>query len=304
MLFRSSVQAKEYSYNEILKIIYQLEEKYNFIDVFSIGKSVLGRPIPAIKIGVADNTVLYAGGFHGCERLTVTTLLLFAEEFAYSLANNIDYSLSNARNALFGKSIIIVPCVNPDGYEISLNGITTAGNRTELIKEYNGNNNIKLWNANARGVDINHNFNAGWDLCQKIEIEQGITGPAPRKYGGAHPESEPETQALTKLVRENNILQVLAIHSQGEEIYWQFGNNTPQKGFDLAKLYESASGYIAAQPEPSASYAGFKDWFIGEYSKPGFTLEIGMGENPLDPADLHSIYEKLKQLFLLSVALA
>ena len=57
------------------------------------------------------------------------------------------------------------------------------------------------WQANARGVDINHNFNAGWAALQLQERAAGIGGPSPRQWGGPAPESEPETRAMTELCR-------------------------------------------------------------------------------------------------------
>ncbi len=299
-----TITQREYNINEVINEIYRLGEEFPFLDVFEIGKSVLGRPILAVRIGVRDNCVLYAGGFHGSERLTTLTNLLFIEDFCKSLRDNTNFSISSARNAIYNKSVIVIPVVNPDGYEISLNGPATAGDKAAQITQINGNNDIKFWNANANGVDINHNFDAGFDKIKEIERNDGITGPSPRRYGGTSPNSEPETEALVKFVENNNIVQVIAWHSQGEEIYWQYGENTPPKSYRLAQLFATASGYRVASPAPSASYAGFKDWFVETTGKPGFTVEIGKGQNPLNPNTLYSIYENLKELMLISISLA
>ena len=299
-----TITQREYNINEVINEIYRLGEEFPFLDVFSIGKSVLGRPILAVKIGVRDNCIIYAGGFHGSERLTTLTNLLFIEDFCRSIRDNTDFSIASARNAIFNKSVIVVPCVNPDGYEISLNGAAPAGALSPKIEKINGNNDIRFWNANANGIDINHNFDAGFDIMKEIERQDGITGPAPRRYGGTMPNSEPETQAMVNLVESNNVVEVIAWHSQGEEIYWQYGENTPEKSYRLARLFATASGYKMAQPAAGASHAGFKDWFVDTTGKPGFTIEIGKGVNPLDPSGLYAIYENLKELMLISVALA
>ena len=299
-----TITQREYNINEVINEIYRLGEEFSFVDVFQIGKSVLGRPILALRIGVRDNCIVYAGGFHGSERLTVLTNLLFIEDFCTSLRDNTDFSIASARNAIFNKSIIVVPCVNPDGYEIALNGAASAGALAPKITQINGNNDIKYWNANANGIDINHNFDAGFEIMKEIERQGGITGTSPRRYGGTMPNSEPETQAIVNLVESNNVVQVIAWHSQGEEIYWQYGDNTPEKSYRLAQLFSTASGYRVAQPAPTASHAGFKDWFVDTTGKPGFTIEIGKGQNPLDPSGLYSIYENLKELMLISIALA
>lgn len=300
----TSIEQREYSVNEVINKIYALGEEFSFLDVFQIGKSVLGRPILALRIGNKDNCVLYAAGFHGSERLTTLCNLMFVEEFCTALRNNSDFSIANARNALCNKSIIIVPLVNPDGYEISLNGPASAGERADRIREINVGNDIKYWNANANGIDINHNFDAGFEKMKEIEKSQGIFGPAPRRYGGTRPESEPETQALVNLVKQYNVIETLAWHSQGEEIYWQYGENTPEKALKLAQLFATASGYKVADPLPNSAYAGFKDWFIEKFGLPGFTIEIGKGENPLNPNSLYDIYENLRELMLISISLA
>lgn len=299
-----SITQREYNINEVINQIFKLGEEFSFLDVFQIGKTVLGRPILAVKIGVRDNCILYAGGFHGSERLTTLTNLLFIEDFCTCLRDNTDFSISSARNAIYNKSVIVVPCVNPDGYEIALNGASSAGALAPKITQINGNNDIKYWNANANGVDINHNFDAGFDKMKEIERADGITGPSPRRYGGTMPNSEPETQALVNLVERNNIVQAIAWHSQGEEIYWQYGDNTPEKSFRLAQLFATSSGYKMAEPAPSASHAGFKDWLIDKYGKPAFTIEIGKGVNPLNPENLYAIYENLRELMLISISLA
>ena len=298
------ISQKDYTYNEIVNLLFELKDKYGFIELFSIGKSVLGRDIYAAKIGVAERQVLYSGAIHGSEWLTATTLMLFLEQYAAALSNDSNYSLSSARNALFGKSIVVVPISNPDGYEIARGGAATAGNMAESVRQIAGNTDLKYWNANVRGVDLNHNFDAGFEQMKQIEQADGITGPSPRRYGGEKPESEPESFALAEYCRNNYVAELLSIHSQGEEIYWQFGDNTPEKSYRLAQLFSTASGYAVAQPAPGASYAGFKDWFIQEFGRPGFTLEIGRGINPLDPSLLYGIYQNLEELFLLSVALA
>lgn len=298
------IDQREYNYSEIINKLFDLSSQYKFLNVYSIGKSLLGRPIYAAKIGITDYNVLYFGGIHGSERLTTLSLMLFLEGYCRALQENKNFSLSNARNALFGKSLIIVPCANPDGYEIALNGASSAGEMAEKVKEIAGDTDLIYWNANARGIDLNHNFNAGFDVIKQLEIQQGITQPQPRKYGGTEPESEPETVALVELCKTNYIAQAIALHSQGEEIYWQYGDNTPEKGFRLGRLYATASGYAMSQPVHTASHAGFKDWFIKEFGRPGFTLEIGLGTNPLSPSLLYDIYNDLEELFLLSVALS
>lgn len=238
-----------------------------------IGKSLCGRSIFAIYIGSNACPPLIAAGFHGSEYLTVSAALRFAEECE--------------------ESAVIVPCVNPDGTEISLRGAQAAGGYEPFVSyALHGD----YWQANARGVDINRNFNADWQNVKKRERQAGIFIPCASRYGGSRPESEPETIALTRLCRSHRFSRVLALHSQGREIYWDFGDCTPPDCRSLAESMGEVSGYKTAEPEPLAAGGGFKDWFIQAFRRCGFTVEIGLGKNPLPLGDFETEYPRIRAL--------
>ena len=69
----------------------------------------------------------------------------------------------------------------------------------------------------------------------------------------------------------------------------------------MAEIMAASSGYALEVPTGLALGGGFKDWFIEKYSRPGFTVEMGMGENPLDPSLAPQIYEKLREMMVLSI---
>ena len=191
-----------------------------------------------------------------------------------------------------------MPCVNPDGTEIAVNGLEGAKSLRKFVEKIAGDD-IEKYNANAKGVDINHNFNAGWQTLRQIEIENGITGPSSRQYGGEYPESEAETKAIANLCRKEPFRQVMAIHSQGEELYWQYGENTPTQAEMMAKILADSCSYSLVYNGGLASHGGFKDWFIEEFGRPGFTLEIGKGENPLPISDFIRIYARIEEALLI-----
>ncbi len=292
----------EHDYNAVREAVYAIKGRYPFIELNTIGKSVMGKDIYTLTIGKGVSTVLYAAAFHGMERLTTLLVLRFAERLARALDDNTEISGIQARKALYGKSLVIVPQVNPDGCEISLKG--AAGCGYYAAKIYNMcEGDFSRWNANARGVDINHNFDAGWEELQKIERAAGIYGPGPTRYGGPSPESEPETCALTSYCRKNSVCHVLAFHSQGEEIYWRYGERTPEKGKKMAEIFAASTGYTLEAPVGLASHGGFKDWFIEKFGRPGFTIEIGRGKNPLSSALLNEVYNRLEEMMVLGAVL-
>ncbi len=89
---------------------------------------------------------------------------------------------------------------------------------------------------------------------------------------------------------------MLALHSQGREIYWDFGKNTPKCCLVLAEKMAKVSGYKVANPEPIATGGGFKDWFIERFHRWGFTVEMGIGKNPLPLSDFESEYLRVRRL--------
>lgn len=292
------VESKDYSYTDINRIITKLSQRYSFFKTASIGNSVLGKKLFALQIGTSENPTLFCGAFHGSERITGTLLLKFAEDMCESIEKKQNFAGFIPSRIFENKSLIIVPFVNPDGCEIARNGPAAAGNNTEFIRKISNNNTLH-YNANARGVDLNHNFPAGWDDLHELEQQNGIYAPSITRYGGEKPLSEPETTALVKLCEKIAFCRVLAFHSQGEVIYHNYKKYLPQAQ-KQAELLAVSSGYVLQEPEGLAVGGGFKDYFIQEYSKPAFTVEVGKGENPLNPNELNNIYDKIKKMLVLA----
>lgn len=282
------------------QIINELINKYTFLNHGTLCQSLCLRNIDYIQIGNPENQVLLAGGFHGMEWLTCLLLFHFIKEISIAVSQDKLISDVNTSEFLKYRGVIIVPCVNPDGIEISMHGPESAGRFRPLVESVS-NGNTDTWQANARGVDINHNFNAGWEALHELELSRNITGPARTQYGGPYPESEPESACLAKLCRSANIRHSMAFHSQGEEIYWSYGENTPKRSELMARIMSMSSGYKATYPTGLAVGGGFKDWFISELKRPSFTIEIGKGKNPLPLSDLEKIYFTLEELLILSL---
>lgn len=284
--------------------IYRLKQKFPSAKIFVAGKSLCSRGVYAVGVGKLPSAVLYAGTFHATEWLTGLLLYKFAEDVlsAYYNSENNYFAGINIKTSLDKRGIIIVPIANPDGVEILLKGAESAGRFKKIVEDASGGD-LSRWNANARGVDINHNFDAGFKEIKELEKIQGIIRPSPRKWGGKAPHSEPETINMVRLCRSFNLSRVYAFHSQGEEIYWQYGKHTPQQSLTMANILGKTSGYIVTEPNLSASHAGFKDWFIDKFHRPGFTIEIGRGENPLPIEDLNPIYARLCEMLAIGLVI-
>ncbi|MBE6807363.1 MAG: gamma-D-glutamyl-meso-diaminopimelate peptidase [Ruminococcaceae bacterium] len=281
-----------------------LRGRYPTLRSVPVGRSLLGRDIPALvlSVGACQQRVLMGAAFHGQEWLTALCALRLCEELCTALQGGLTLCGIPVTRAMQGRQIWFVPLVNPDGVEIARYGSGAAGEYAALARA-TGADTPGLWQANARGVDINSNFNAGWAEMQALAQKNGKNLPGARKYPGPAPESEPETRAVCALCRRYAFRHVVALHSQGEEIYWAYGEHTPPQSEMMARVMAEASGYAVAQPEGLAVHAGFKDWFIQTYHRPGFTLELGRGCNPLPVAQFEEMYDKAREMLALSVLL-
>ena len=119
---------------------------------------------------------------------------------------------------------------------------------------------------------------------------QGFTRPGPRDYVGRAPLDQVESRAMEGYTQAIDPALVLALHAQGEEIYWQFGDIFVPGAEELGQKMAEASGYRLANVPYGSGFAGYKDWFIQYFRKPGFTIEVGQGENPLPLEQFPEIY--------------
>ncbi len=283
------MHSDEFDVKKCIEYDKSLCEKFTFIKREVIGKTVCDRDITAYTIG-SDNGVLMCGAFHGMERITAKMLYKFLEDVSLRYEVNTKF-----KNALIKSGLTVVPMVNPDGVQISIYGANTAKSYKSHVKNVlkRAKTSHNLWQANARGVDINHNFDAGYSEVKKRETERGITAPAPTRYGGESAESENETKALCSLCRASGFKTAVALHTQGREIYYDFGENTPKNSLIIANAMSRLSGYKVAYPEAIAVGGGFKDWFIECFHKAAFTLEVGKGVNPLPPQIFDNEYKEV-----------
>lgn len=288
-----------YTYKVFKRDLLDMEERYKFLDVDSVGKSVENRKIYLLKIGSGPRKILICGGTHACEWITVPVLMKWVDEIC-----GLYISKGNAYNKnieeLFERTTIhVLPMLNPDGIELQIKGaLPSSPNYKELLKWNDNNTDFSKWKANIRGVDLNRNFDAKWEVCKEIEKEEGITGPWFELYSGKHPESEPETQAITNYTRQEEFDLVLSYHTQGQEIYWSYDDICVPGAKELGQYFSKASGYALGVPDFNSSYGGYKDWFIERFKKPGYTIECGLGENPLPMSQFDQIYEENFELLL------
>ncbi len=96
--------------------------------------------------------------------------------------------------------------------------------------------------------------------------------------------------AVYNFTLQHNFRLILAYHSQGKTIYWKFQNYNPEGSLEIGEKFSSVSGYTLEETPYNSSFAGYKDWFIQNYNKPGYTIEVGDGENPLPIYQFSQVY--------------
>ena len=280
-----------YDYNRLMTDIEHLENNYNFIEHFTIGESVMKRGIHCLKIGSGRRKILISAAFHGLESITAALVMKFVEDYAARISDGNHFFGKSAAHIFVKNTLYILPMVNPDGIDIAANGIDLSNPvHQQLVKSVGISDFKHTWQANAHGVDLNHNYDALWSAV--------LPSPTPSKYGGERPECEPETKAVTTFVRRLRPDILLALHSQGGEIYYDFDGYCPAEALDLAEKMSAVSGYEVCRPTGTAAFGGCKDWFIREFDLPGFTIEVGHGQNPLPMSMLDEIYEENAKIIL------
>ncbi len=281
---RTVLPAAPYTGAELRADLQALQQKYpEALEIETIGYSREGRALYAARAGSrsARHHVLIQAGIHAREHMT--SLLVMAQ---------LERLLQRGVPEDF--CFHMLPGTNPDGAAISQTCAASAAVKaiycddraagfTDLpLGEY-----LREWKANAVGVDLNRNFDAGWQLIDTRP------GPSSANYRGTSPESEPETQALVSYTLRFPFDATLSYHATGSEIYYDFGCNAPvnEAGLSLARSINRRTRYKLV-PDDGTSFGGYKDWAIQALCIPSLTVEIGVSPAPLPLSEYAAIWRK------------
>ena len=276
------------------RTIKELAAAYPFFRVRELTKTAFGRTVWALEIGEGERHVLYSAAHHANEWITATVLLKFLEQLAQAVQSGGTVYGVPAETLMKYTTIHAVPMVNPDGVDLVTGAIEPGTDFYELARglaeNYPGIPFPEGWKANLLGVDLNLQYPAGWLQAREIKFAQGYTRPGPRDYVGRAPLTQREANALAQYTEEVDPALVLAYHSQGSVIYWQFGEYEIPGARELGEEFARLSGYKLDDTPYESSFAGYKDWFIKTFRRPGYTIEVGLGENPLPISQFDEIY--------------
>ena len=276
------------------KEIESLLRTYPFMRSERLATTAFGRPVTTLVVGNGPRKVIFSAAFHGNEWITMPILLTFAKQLGEAIVSGGEIAGQNARQLKEKVTIYMVPLVNPDGVDLVTGAVATDSPEyalaTALSENYPSIPFPSGWKANLLGVDLNLQFPAGWAQAREIKFMQGFTRPGPRDYVGRAPLDQVESRAMEGYTQAIDPALVLALHAQGEEIYWQFEDVFVPGAKKLGERLAQVSGYTLADTPYNSSFAGYKDWFIKMYRRPGYTIEVGRGENPLPAEQFPEIY--------------
>ena len=269
------------------RTILELVKAYPFCRTEELTTTAYGRPVRTLVLGTGKRKVIFTAAHHANEWITALVLLKFAEDVCSG-------AIPEARKILDTATIYMVPMVNPDGVDLVVGAVPPGSVAYEKAREmadfYPQIPFPSGWKANLMGVDLNLQYPALWRLAREIKFMQGYTRPGPRDYVGRAPLTQIEARALAGYTEYIDPALVLAYHSQGKVIYWQFADYEVPGAEELGEEFARLSGYKLDDTPFESSFAGYKDWFIQNFRRPGYTIEVGEGENPLPLRQFDEIY--------------
>ena len=234
-------------------------------------------------------------------------LLAFLEDYAAAFAAGQPLWGIPPRMLYREVTLSVVPLVNPDGVDLVTGALTGGPYYEQAVRISDAYPQIPFpngWKANIDGIDPNLSYPAEWERAREIKFAQGFTSPAPRDYVGTAPLDAVESRAVYDFTNAHNFLLTLSYHTQGEVIYWQFLDYLPARSEEIGRAFAAASGYELAETPYESSFAGYKDWFIQRFDRPGYTIEAGRGESPLPLSQFPEIYADNVGILTLGMSLA
>ena len=267
-----------------------IEKKHGSIDASVIGRSILSREIKVFFIGGGRRYIMLFATHHALESITANLSYMLIDLLVEAEHKNKLYGI-DCKLLLSKYRFVIVPCVNPDGVELRYHGAGKTPLHDRLVRMSGGD--FSTWQANARGVDLNHNYDLGFAEYKLIEKECGIVA-GPSLYSGEYPESEPETKGVATLIRTLDPAAVVSLHSQGEEIF-AFPSTPRVKR--IAQRLSEITGYTLSTPNGTAAYTGLCD-YTASLGMPSFTFEVGKGKNPLPEKSVPDIFPRIAEAII------
>ena len=295
-----------YTYETMARDLYYLTVRFpDLLTVNTIGSTKDGRAIYDAVVGNPNGAshfiVVYTQ--HGSEHINTQLAMRQIEYILTTWTNGGSYGDKTFSDIFSNVCFHIIPMANPDGVTISqlgVEGLRTESAKTvvnlcyELDKEhgkvYGSFEDYETkFKANANGVDLNKNFNAGWE-----EMDNNVNYPSTDGYKGTGAVSEPETQAIVSLAETYPISAVIGVHSPGDRIIWNYGaeGEVLNAGKNLAETLKALTKYGMVQESHYTKRVagGMAEYFVSERNLPALSIMTGGGTLPVSMSYFADIF--------------
>lgn len=218
-----------------------------------IGTSVAGRIIEAHSFGTGSTSLLFVGGIHGGYEWNTVVL-------AYEM---MDHLATNPELVPTTTTIHIIPNLNPDGTFL----VTEKTGRITYLDIKDPDERVAAGRFNARGVDLNRNFDCKW---QRTATWRGQSVGA-----GETAFSEPEAIALRDFVLTITPTMAVFWHSQANNVYGSECEAGILPGtLTLMDTYAKAAGYGAVPRFDAYPVVGDAEGWLASIGIPAVTVEL------------------------------
>lgn len=306
----------KYSYEQLQQDLHVLKERYpEQMQMNSLGTTADGRDITEVILGDvnAEHHILIQATMHAREYMNTVLAMNQIEDYLRDRENR-SYAGQTWKEIFENVCLHIIPMVNPDGVAVSQDGIDGISDeklrdlleqcyQTDIANGKGSSDMIQYfreWKANAEGVDLNRNFDAGWDTYT------GASGPSAECYKGTAPASEPEAQAVLSVAQNYDLDCCIAYHSYGNLIYWNYGSQGTvlEADLQLAQCVSDVTGYeMHSTVQDATDAAGCSDYFVLNLGIPAVTIENGGSECPMPIEEYQPMYQRNQNLWAAVVCL-
>ena len=279
------------------------EKGCSLMRMISAGDTYDGREIRVIYVGSrqAPHNIMITGSIHAREYITSDLVMKQLGTLLEAAASGASFDGRAVADWLNEVCVVFVPMCNPDGVSISQFGVDGLKDhilRANVEAAYENDRAAgksdasqgfqyftKRWKSNARGVNLNENFNALWE---RIPSDGRMSGGG---YKGDSPCSEIETKVLTILADERHYEAAVHYHAMGQVLYWDICNNRLREhARDLANQIMTLTGYTM---QISDDGGGYKDYFhLKDDPAASLTVEVGETEAPVAIKEMPEIWQQ------------
>lgn len=202
-----------YDYDAVVSHVNRLAMRFGFVDLFTVGESVMEKKLYCLKIGVGNKKVFLTSGENGMEHTGSQLLMRFLETYAEAIHSKVPFFGHDSAELFGSVSLYALPMLNPDGVDIALHGLDiTNPYHRQLISKTGIHSFAKVWRANANGVDLN-------------------TADTPFN------QSEPETKALSDFLHSASFDALIQVKMPNSNPYYDY--NTPPYQGGISGWFES-----------------------------------------------------------------